>query len=110
MALTGFTGPALSLSSHWVRPVGSAQQTRPPSGPQVPARSCEYGWVIAECIRRGTAPAGLIKSKLDEILLVGSMVAATLYRVGFPLAPAGLPQSSDRIWTLNEEGLSLRQE
>ncbi|MDH3189381.1 MAG: DUF126 domain-containing protein [Acidimicrobiia bacterium] len=62
--------------------------------------------VLAESIRLGTAPAGLVMSKLDEILLVGVLVANDLYEVGFPLAVGELPWSSGAIWTLDHRGLS----
>lgn len=62
--------------------------------------------VLAESIRLGTAPAGLVMSKLDEILLVGVLVANDLYEVGFPLAVGELPSSSMAIWTLDHRGLN----
>jgi hypothetical protein len=62
--------------------------------------------VLAEAIRLGTAPAGIILNELDEILLVGAMVANDLYQVGFPLAVGELPHSSIEAWKLNIRGLS----
>lgn len=62
--------------------------------------------VLAESIRLGSAPAGIILNELDEILLVGAMVANDLYQVGFPLAVGKLPPSSRESWTLDESGLS----
>ncbi len=41
--------------------------------------------VLAEAIRRGTAPAGLILSVADPILTVGALVAHTLYGVQCPI-------------------------
>lgn len=35
--------------------------------------------VIAECIRAGTAPAGIILEEPDPLLALGSLVAAELY-------------------------------
>jgi len=35
--------------------------------------------VLAEAVRQGTAPAGIILLHADEILLVGALVAAELY-------------------------------
>lgn len=61
--------------------------------------------ILAESIRLGTAPAGLVMSKLDEILLVGVLVANDLYQVGFPLAVGELPSSSSAVWALDHRGL-----
>ena len=62
--------------------------------------------VLAESIRLGSAPAGIIVSELDEILLVGAIVANDLYQVGFPLAVGELPASSPETWRLDHAGLT----
>jgi hypothetical protein len=41
--------------------------------------------VLAECIRRGTAPAGIVLADPDPILVVGSLVAQSLYGKGCPI-------------------------
>ena len=41
--------------------------------------------VLAEAIRLGTAPAGIVLAHVDPILVVGCLVAQTLYRVCVPL-------------------------
>lgn len=41
--------------------------------------------VLAEAIRRGTAPAGIILSVADPILTVGALVASCLYGVQCPI-------------------------
>lgn len=41
--------------------------------------------VLAEAIRRGTAPAGIILSVADPILTVGALVAQTLYGTQCPI-------------------------
>jgi predicted aconitase with swiveling domain len=41
--------------------------------------------VLAEAIRLGTAPAGIILAEPDAILAVGAMVAETLYRRTCPI-------------------------
>lgn len=42
--------------------------------------------VLAETIRRGTGPAGILLSIPDPILTVGSLVAQSLYGVRCPIA------------------------
>lgn len=41
--------------------------------------------VLAEAIRRGTAPAGIILERADPILAVGAIVAEFLYDIRMPL-------------------------
>lgn len=41
--------------------------------------------VLAEAIRRGTAPAGILLARPDPILAVGAIVAEYLYDVSMPL-------------------------
>ncbi|WP_245454990.1 DUF126 domain-containing protein [Mesorhizobium sp. M9A.F.Ca.ET.002.03.1.2] len=41
--------------------------------------------VLAEAIRRGTAPAGILLERPDPILAVGAIVAEFLYGIGMPL-------------------------
>ena len=47
--------------------------------------------VLAEAIRLGTAPAGIVLGEVDEILAVGALAAAELYGPSVPLvvAPTG---------------------
>lgn len=55
--------------------------------------------VLAETIRRGTAPAGIILERPDPILAVGAIVAEFLYDIRMPLVvcdPSGIV-SGDRI-------------
>ena len=55
--------------------------------------------VLAEAIRRGTAPAGILLERPDPILAVGAIVAEFLYEIRMPLVVcdiAGLV-SCDRI-------------
>lgn len=44
--------------------------------------------VLAEAIRRKTAPAGIILLKRDAIVVTGAMVAEALYGIGCPVALA----------------------
>ncbi|TPM91873.1 DUF126 domain-containing protein [Mesorhizobium sp. B2-1-3A] len=41
--------------------------------------------VLAEAIRRGTAPAGILLQRPDPILAVGAIVAEFLYGISMPL-------------------------
>jgi predicted aconitase with swiveling domain len=57
--------------------------------------------VLAEAIRRGTAPAGILMERPDPILAVGAIVAQYLYDIHMPLVVcdiAGLVRG-DRITT-----------
>ena len=41
--------------------------------------------VFAEAIRRGTGPIGVVLERVDPILVVGALVAKTLYGVSCPI-------------------------
>jgi uncharacterized protein len=45
--------------------------------------------VLAEAIRRGTGPAGIVLGEPDEILAIGALVAAELYGVAIPVVLVG---------------------
>lgn len=55
--------------------------------------------VLAEAIRKGTAPAGIIVARPDPILAVGAIVADFLYAIRMPLVVCDVPSaaSDDRI-------------
>ncbi|MER8702164.1 DUF126 domain-containing protein [Mesorhizobium sp. M0601] len=55
--------------------------------------------VLAEAIRRGTAPAGIILERPDPILAVGAIVAEFLYEISMPLVVCDVSGivSGDRI-------------
>ncbi len=44
--------------------------------------------ILAEAIRAGTAPAGIVLGEPDEIIAVGALVAAELYGVQLPVVVA----------------------
>jgi predicted aconitase with swiveling domain len=44
--------------------------------------------VLAEAIRRGTGPAGIVLAEPDEIVVIGALVAEELYGVGTPVSLA----------------------
>lgn len=55
--------------------------------------------VLAEAIRRGTAPAGILLERPDPILAVGAIVAEFLYEIRMPLVTCDIAgiASGDRI-------------
>jgi predicted aconitase with swiveling domain len=44
--------------------------------------------VLAESIRLGTGPAGIVLSERDDIIAIGALVAAELYRTAIPVVVA----------------------
>ena len=61
--------------------------------------------VLAEAIRVGTAPAGIVLDEPDHILLVGALVASRLYGKSIPLVVAPRPAPADGVWILDQYGL-----
>lgn len=41
--------------------------------------------VLAECIRRGSAPAAMVLEEADPIILIGALVAEALYGLHMPV-------------------------
>jgi uncharacterized protein len=58
--------------------------------------------VLAECIRRRTAPAGIVLSVPDPILTVGAIVAQRLYTVRCPIVACAIGgiRTGDRLRVL----------
>lgn len=56
--------------------------------------------VLAESIRRGTGPAGIVLAVEDPILTVGSMVAMSLYGLSCPIVVCGIGDlgTGDYLW------------
>ena len=52
--------------------------------------------VLAESIRSGTGPAGIVLREADDILVVGALVAGELYGVSIPVVLAS-PEAYDAI-------------
>ncbi len=44
--------------------------------------------VLAEAIRAGTAPAGIVLGEPDNIIVIGALVAAELYGIAIPVIVA----------------------
>jgi predicted aconitase with swiveling domain len=60
--------------------------------------------VLAEAIRTGTAPAGIVLREPDEIIAIGALVAAELYGISIPVVVA----TSDGYETIRDgDQLSL---
>ena len=61
--------------------------------------------VLAEALRLGTGPAGLVLERPDQILVTGSLVAGLLYGVVCPVAVGKVPAGASGIWELGPEGV-----
>jgi hypothetical protein len=61
--------------------------------------------VLAEALRLGTGPAGLVLERPDQILVTGSLVAGLLYGVVCPVAVGKVPTGASGIWELGPEGV-----
>ena len=46
--------------------------------------------VLAEVIRLGTGPAGIVLGEVDQIVAIGALVAAELYGTAVPVVVAGV--------------------
>ena len=57
--------------------------------------------VLAEAIRLGTGPAGIVLGEVDEILVLGALVAAELYGIAVPVivdpATLGAARTGDHL-------------
>ncbi len=60
--------------------------------------------VLAEAVRRGTAPGGLILAEADAVLSVGAQVAATLYGRPCPVVVVG---RDEHLWLGEQTWLTL---
>ncbi|HEY7737722.1 MAG TPA: DUF126 domain-containing protein [Candidatus Limnocylindria bacterium] len=67
--------------------------------------------VLAEAVRAGTAPAGIVIGEPDLILAIGAAVAEELYGVQLPIAvvsPAEIGQLASGVAvTIGPEGVSI---
>jgi uncharacterized protein len=61
--------------------------------------------VLAEMVRAGIAPAGLLLGESDPILATGGFVANTLYGSHFVVAVGDPPTDREGIWALSRDGL-----
>ena len=58
--------------------------------------------VLAEAMRIGTAPAGLVLGEPDSILVIGSLVARFLYDVECPIYVGDVAELSEGLVQLGE--------
>ena len=58
--------------------------------------------VLAEAMRIGTAPAGLVLGEPDSILVIGSLVARLLYDVECPIYVGDVAELSEGVVELGE--------
>jgi predicted aconitase with swiveling domain len=61
--------------------------------------------VLAEMIRIGSGPVGLILSEPDQILVAGGYVANFLYAKRFVVSVGHLPEASEGVFRLDVDGL-----
>lgn len=59
--------------------------------------------VLAEALRRGTAPAGFILEESDPILVIGALVAGRLYQASCPVVVGPIPLQSTGRWEIDCE-------
>ena len=61
--------------------------------------------VLAEMLRRGSGPAGIIVEEADGILVVGALVSEALYGVACPIVVASRPGETGEVWEIDGMGL-----
>jgi uncharacterized protein len=59
--------------------------------------------VLAEALRRGTAPAGFILGEPDPILVIGALVAERLYQASCPILVGPIPLNGAGRWEIDCE-------
>jgi len=59
--------------------------------------------VLAEALRRRTAPAAFILSEPDPILVIGTLVAKRLYQASCPILVGPIPVGSAGSWAIDCE-------
>ncbi len=63
--------------------------------------------VLAEMIRIGTGPAGIVLDEPDSILVIGVLVADRLYGTRCPIVVASTTPEAGSIWRINGAELEL---
>lgn len=64
--------------------------------------SSSSSYVLAEALRLGTGPAGMVLGEPDSIVVIGAMVAGLLYDVVCPIYVADLWEMSEGPMRLGE--------
>lgn len=57
--------------------------------------------VLAESLRLGTGPAAILLREPDPILLIGALVAKSLYEVVCPIVVGDFPRLDDGKWSIH---------
>ena len=57
--------------------------------------------VLAEVLRRGCGPVGIVLEEGDGILVAGALVAQELYDVQCPIVVSNVPMRTGETWSLN---------
>ncbi len=61
--------------------------------------------VLAETIRLGSGPVGLVLDAVDSILVTGAFVANALYGTNFPVIVAEIPRDAEGAFRIDSSGL-----
>lgn len=61
--------------------------------------------ILAEAMRKETAPAAIVLGEADPILVIGSLVGSRLYGLQCPIVVAERPVLGAGAWELREDGL-----
>jgi predicted aconitase with swiveling domain len=59
--------------------------------------------VLAEALRRGTAPAGFILAEPDPIMVIAALVARRLYQASCPILVGPIPEEGAGSWEIDCE-------
>lgn len=62
--------------------------------------------VLAEMLRRGTGPAGIVLEKPDSILVIGSLIANRLYGSSCPVVVSPVLGDTGGLWQISAGGLT----
>lgn len=118
------TGPALVLEeplSFWggLDPATGEiiEATHPQRGGSVAGRilvmpsgrgSSSSATILAEAIRLGTGPAGIVLGETDDIVAIGALVAAELYGASIPVVVAAVPRTAGALNVMASVGEAPR--
>ena len=61
--------------------------------------------ILSEAMRTGNAPAGLVLSEPDPILMIGALVGRHLYGVDCPIVVGPAPSSAEGVWAIEDGSL-----
>lgn len=61
--------------------------------------------ILAETLRRGCGPAGIVLQSRDAILVAGALVAGELYKVQCPIVVSSEIGQTGETWSLSSDGI-----